>query len=70
MIKGVVRLYNDDKAFGFICRNDGQDDVFVGFNALRSSGLDRLHVGERVSFDVVPSRGRDGFEARNIVVIE
>ena len=61
-ITGTVKFFNDQKGFGFIERQDG-DDVFVHVSNL-SGGLDTLAEGQSVVFEVAP--GRKGPEAVNV----
>ncbi|MGL6107466.1 cold-shock protein [Romboutsia sp.] len=50
---GVVKWFNNEKGFGFISANDGQD-VFVHFSNIKENGHNKdLHEGEEVSFDIV-----------------
>jgi len=49
---GTVKWFNESKGFGFICREDGGDDVFVHFSAIKADGFKTLAEGQKVSFDV------------------
>ncbi len=60
---GTVKFFNNEKGYGFISREDG-DDVFVHFSNIVGSGYRTLEQGQRVEFDVAP--GRKGEEAQNV----
>ena len=66
MAIGTVKFFNNEKGFGFISREDG-DDVFVHFSNIQATGYKSLEDGQRVEFDVAP--GRKGEEAQNVRVI-
>lgn len=63
MPTGTVKWFNNEKGFGFIAR-EGGDDVFVHFSAIQGSGFKTLEEGQTVEFDVVP--GRKGEQAENV----
>ena len=62
--QGTVKWFNDQKGFGFICRDNGKD-CFVHFSAIQGEGFRSLTEGERVEFDVVD--GAKGPAAENVV---
>ncbi|SCI11754.1 MULTISPECIES: cold-shock protein [unclassified Romboutsia] len=50
---GVVKWFNNEKGYGFITSNSG-DDVFVHFSNIKEEGHNKdLHEGEEVNFDIV-----------------
>ena len=74
---GTVKWFNNDKGYGFIKRDTGED-VFVHHSAIQAQGYRTLNEGERVEFDVKqgpkgpagrkrPPRGRSA-DARSITV--
>jgi CspA family cold shock protein len=60
---GTVKFFNEQKGYGFISREQG-DDVFVHFSAIQGEGFKTLQEGQRVEFDV--GRGKKGDEAQNV----
>jgi CspA family cold shock protein len=60
-----VKWFKDDKGFGFITREDGENDVFVHHSAIEGGGFKTLTEGDRVEFDVV--QGQKGPAAENLV---
>ena len=64
--KGTVKWFNNDKGFGFITREQGED-VFVHFRAINSEGYRTLQEGQRVEFTVI--QGQKGLQADNVTVI-
>jgi len=60
---GTVKFFNEQKGYGFISREQG-DDVFVHFSAIQGTGFKTLQEGQRVEFEV--ARGKKGEEAQNV----
>lgn len=62
---GHVKWFNDAKGYGFISRDNGQDDVFVHFRSiLGSAGRKTLVEGQRVEFTV--TKGAKGLQAEEV----
>ncbi|MCH1627354.1 cold-shock protein CspD [Fredinandcohnia quinoae] len=64
MQNGKVKWFNNEKGFGFI-EVEGGDDVFVHFTAIQGEGFKSLEEGQEVSFEVV--EGNRGPQAANVV---
>lgn len=64
MEQGTVKWFNDDKGYGFITRESG-DDVFVHFSAIQGDGFKPLSEGQHVTFEV--EEGERGLQAANVV---
>ena len=66
MTTGTVKWFNNDKGYGFISRDDGED-VFVHFRAIAGTGYRSLEEGQQVEFDV--TEGPKGLQAANVYVV-
>ena len=64
---GIVKWFNEEKGFGFIAR-EGGEDVFVHFTAINMEGRRTLLEGQNVSFEV--TAGQKGPQAENVTVVE
>lgn len=61
---GVVKWFNDEKGYGFISCDEG-NDIFVHHSQVKEKGPDKdLHEGENVTFDI--GEGEKGPMAINI----
>lgn len=58
MANGTVKWFNPTKGYGFIEPEDGGKDVFVHISAVEAAGIDKLEDGQKVSYDIVESRGK------------
>jgi cold shock protein len=59
---GTVKWFNGQKGYGFIQPDTGGKDVFVHISAVEKAGLDGLPDGAKVTFDIVPNRGKESAE--------
>ena len=66
MAEGTVKWFSNEKGYGFIER-EGGDDVFVHFSAIAGDGYKSLTEGHRVEFEVV--QGDKGAQASNVIAI-
>ncbi len=63
MPEGKVKWFNEQKGYGFISRDDG-DDVFVHFSEIVSDGFKTLTENQEVTFEV--KEGPRGLQASNV----
>lgn len=62
-IKGVVKLYFEDKGFGFVTPDDGMKDIFVHKSCLDSCSVTELHPGQRVRITFkIADKGREAIK--------
>ena len=65
MAEGTVKWFSNEKGYGFIAR-EGGEDVFVHFSAITQDGYKSLQEGQRVEFEVV--QGQKGLQVANVQV--
>lgn len=63
MAEGTVKWFSNEKGYGFIAR-EGGEDVFVHHSAIEMEGYRSLNEGQRVEFEVV--QGQKGLQAANV----
>lgn len=63
MQNGKVKWFNNEKGYGFI-ESDGGEDIFVHFTAIQGDGYKSLEEGQAVTFEVV--EGNRGAQATNV----
>ncbi len=57
-----MKWFNSTKGYGFIQPETGGRDVFVHISAVERAGLSSLNEGAKVSYEVVPNRGKESAE--------
>jgi cold shock protein len=62
-VEGRVKWFNDQKGYGFI-EADGGNDVFVHHSSIEGAGFKSLAEGDRVSFEV--EKGAKGPSATKV----
>lgn len=63
MYQGKVKWFSNEKGYGFIEADDGED-VFVHFTGIIGDGFKTLDEGESVSFEITD--GNRGPQAANV----
>lgn len=66
-MKGTVKWFNNQKGYGFISDEQG-NDVFVHYSGINSDGFKSLEEGAAVEYDV--TEGTKGPQAVNVTVIK
>ena len=66
MAVGTVKWFNNEKGYGFIAQEAGED-VFVHYSQIESDGYRSLTEGQRVEFEV--TQGNKGLSATAVKVV-
>lgn len=64
MPTGTVKWFNNQKGFGFICPENGGEDVFAHFSAIVMDGYKSLKAGQIVTYEI--KKGEKGWHAQEI----
>jgi len=64
--QGTVKWFNNEKGYGFIAVDGGQD-VFVHYSAIQADGYRSLDEGQRVEFEV--AQGPKGPQADAVRIV-
>ncbi|EOT42834.1 cold-shock protein [Enterococcus dispar] len=66
MEQGKVKWFNNEKGFGFIT-TEGGEDIFVHFSAIQGDGFKSLEEGQDVEFTIVEgARGPQAAEVTKL----
>jgi CspA family cold shock protein len=68
MATGTVKWFSDEKGYGFISADEGDDDLLVTSTSIADGGFKTLTEGARVEFEV--HEGRTGLEAFGVVLVD
>ena len=60
MLNGKVKVFKEDKGYGFIIDSNSSEEIFVHISGL----VDKVNAGDAVTFDIVD--GRKGKNAVNV----
>ncbi|MBU2541212.1 MAG: cold-shock protein [Candidatus Omnitrophica bacterium] len=66
MAKGKVKWFSNQKGYGFITPENG-NDVFVHHAAIQGEGYKTLEEGQEVEFEI--EQGPKGEQAKNVTKI-
>jgi cold shock protein len=64
MPKGKVKWFNENKGYGFIEQDNGED-IFVHYSVIAMDGFKTLPEGSEVEFEAV--QGEKGWQATKVV---
>ena len=68
MARGTLRWFNEEKGYGFISPDEGDEVLFVHYSSIEGTGFRSLEESERVSYE--PAWGRKGEEAQDVRRVE
>jgi CspA family cold shock protein len=66
MAEGTVKWFSDQKGYGFIEQDSGQD-LFVHHTGINGSGFKTLNEGQRVRFEIETSE--KGPQAKDVEIL-
>ncbi|MCW2647632.1 MAG: cold shock protein [Pseudonocardiales bacterium] len=66
MAQGTVKWFNNEKGYGFIAV-DGGEDVFVHYSAIEGDGYRSLEEDQRVEFQI--AQGAKGPQAEAVRIV-
>ena len=67
MATGTVKWFSDQKGYGFITPDEGED-LFVHHSGIGGSGYKSLSEGAKVEY--TPEQGAKGMQAANVVPVQ
>ncbi|MCW2258315.1 CspA family cold shock protein [Providencia alcalifaciens] len=68
METGTVKWFNNAKGFGFICPENGGEDIFAHYSCIQMDGYRTLKAGQKVNFSI--NIGPKGNHANLIVPVQ
>lgn len=66
MAQGTVKWFSNEKGYGFIEREDGED-LFVHFSEINIEGYKTLNQGQVVEFEI--TQGDRGLQASKVTPV-
>ncbi len=68
MQTGTVKWFSSAKGFGFICPDNGGEEIFAHYTCIQMDGYRTLKAGQKVNYSI--NVGPKGSHANNIIPIE
>lgn len=66
MARGRVKWFNDQKGYGFLTTDEGED-VFAHYSSIEGTGFKSLEEEQEVEFNIV--KGPKGYQAEAVVKV-
>ena len=63
-MEGTVKWFNNQKGWGFIVPEGGQDDIFVHYSEIKGDGFKTLKAGQHVTYQL--EEGNKGLYAKDV----
>lgn len=64
---GKVKWFNTNKGFGFINRENDQEDIFVHYSQIKQKGYKTLNTGDEVTFTMFETK--NGLQAKDVTKV-
>ncbi len=58
MATGTVKWFNNRKGYGFICPDEGGNDIFVHITAVHQAGMKTLKENTKISYELMEEKGK------------
>ena len=68
MPTGSIILFKEDRGYGFIKPKDSDDNVYLHISELQASGIEKLEIGQRLTYDLLSQDGKNS--AVNIKLVD
>ena len=68
MLTGSIILFKEDRGYGFIRpQEEGADNIYIHISALQAAGLEKIEVGQRVSYEILSEDGKNSAINRKLI---
>lgn len=68
MLTGSIISFKEDRGYGFIRPKDSEDNVYFHISALEASGIDKVTMGQRLTYEILSKDGKNS--ATNIQLLD
>ncbi len=58
MLTGSIISFKEDRGYGFIRPKDSDENVYLHISALQASGIEKVSIGQRLTFDILSEDGK------------
>jgi len=67
-MEGTVKWFNNQKGWGFIVPEGGNDDIFVHYSEIKGEGFKTLKAGQQVTYQL--EEGQKGLYAKDVYAMD